>query len=99
MTNGIRTTHKPPTPITAPSYAAQVLAVAARVLDMQPAAAMTTGLLIRVRRTALDAITRTLTDTDRTKVADQVWAAMPLRTPGGTRGAYATTLRTIAETI
>lgn len=93
------TTHLQATPATGPSYTAQVLLVAARVLDMDPATELLPVTIAFTLNTATDTVLCTLPDAvaDATRAA--VRKALPEARTGETRGEYALRLRQIAGRV
>ncbi|MGO4630525.1 hypothetical protein AB4225_06210 [Streptomyces sp. 2RAF24] len=85
------------TPTTEPSYTAQVLLVAARVLDMDPATELYPVTLTYAMDTAADSVLRTLPTPVANATRAAVREVLPEARPAETRGEYALRLRQIAR--
>lgn len=89
----------PATPTEGPSYSAQVLLVAARVLDMDPGAELYPVSLTFAMDTAAKSVLGTLPAAVSKATRDSVHDALPEARAGETRGEYALRLRQIAGRV
>jgi hypothetical protein len=86
-------------PIAEPTFTAQILLVAAHILDMDPTHPLDPRVLDASMDAAADAVLRPLPDIVRSQTLDSVRVALPRSVDGDTRAEYALRLRQTARSV
>ncbi|MGI5408698.1 hypothetical protein ACQEV9_18130 [Streptomyces chartreusis] len=85
--------------LTEPSYAAQTLIVAARMLEMDAASPITANAREHAMDIATDVVLAKLPEAVDHESRRTAYRALPPLAPAGTRGEYAHRLRAVAEDL